>query len=176
MMYAPILGRRLARLLAAGALALGVAGAARWSARAQPAGQPGSVAAGQAVYEARCAFCHGEALDGQAGGGRTFPALVGPHTVPDYPNAATLYDYIRRSMPYNRPGSLSDEDTLSVVAFLLNQNGLLADDAVLDPAELSSLLLPGAEPLPPPLPGAPTGPQIVTPGSSQGGPVIGTGR
>ena len=176
MMRARIHTSRPVRLLAAAVLALGVAGVARWSAGAQPAGQPGSVPAGQEVYMNRCAGCHGEALDGQGGGGRTFPALVGAHTVPDYPNAATLYDYIRRSMPYNRPGSLSDEDTLSVVAFLLNQNGLLADDAVLDPAELSSLLLPGSQPLPPPVPGAPTGPQIVTPGSSQGGPVIGAGR
>ena len=66
--------------------------------------------------------------------------------------------------------------SISVVAFLLNQNGLLADDAVLDPAALPLLLLPGAEPLPPPLPGAPAGPQVVTPGSSQSGPVIGTAR
>ncbi len=164
-----IFGRRAARMLIAGMLALGIAGGARWAAHAQKAGVPGSVPAGQSVYAARCSFCHGDALDGQGSGGRAYPPLIGPHTVPDYPTAAVLYDYIKRSMPYARPGSLSDEDTLSVVAFLLNQNDLLAADGVLDPAGLGAVLLPGSRPLPPPIPGAPANPGSVTPGSSQAG-------
>ncbi len=138
-------------------------------AAASQGGPTGSVAAGAAVYAARCAECHGDRLEGM---GR-FPPLVGRHTVPDYPNARVLYEYIRRAMPYNRPGSLSDEEALSVTAYLLNQNGLLPDDGVLALDELDGFTLPGADPIAPPLPGAPTEPQAVTHGSSQAGPAGG---
>ena len=87
-----------------------------------------------------------------------------------------LFEYIRRNMPYDAPGTLSDDDVLSVVAFLLNQNGLFPDDGVLDYAMLEGFALPGADPIAPPLPGAPEAPQEVTPGSGQGGPVVGGGR
>jgi mono/diheme cytochrome c family protein len=135
-------------------------------------GPPGSVAAGASVYAATCAECHGDRLDGAGRFGR-FPPLVGRHTVPDYPNARVLYEYIRRAMPYNRPGSLSDEEALSVTAYLLNQNGLLPDDGGLSLDELDGFTLPGADPIAPPLPGAPEEPQTVTPGSSQAGPASG---
>jgi mono/diheme cytochrome c family protein len=138
-------------------------------ASASQAGPSGSVGAGAAVYAARCAECHGDRLEGM---GR-FPPLVGRQTVPDYPNARVLYEYIRRAMPYNRPGSLSDEEALSVTVYLLNQNGLLPDDGVLTLDELDGFTLPGADPIAPPLPGAPTEPQTVTPGSSQAGPAGG---
>lgn len=155
----------LAMALVTGSALLG----ARWVGAASQGGPAGSVAAGAAVYAATCAECHGDRLEGM---GR-FPPLVGRHTVPDYPNARVLYEYIRRSMPYNRPGSLSDEEALSVTAYLLNQNGLLPDDAVLTPEELDGFILPGADPIAPPMPGAPTEPQTVTPGSSQAGPAGG---
>ena len=167
--------RRLLRLAGLLVAAAGLLAAARWAADAAPAAQgvpPGSVARGQDVYFLRCAYCHGDALEG---GGRS-PALVGRHTVPDYPNAAVLFEYTRRSMPYDAPGTLSDDDVLSVVAFLLNQNGLFSDDGVLEYAMLEGFVLPGADPISPPLPGAPDAPQEVMPGSGQAGPVIGGGR
>ncbi len=151
----------LAMALVAGGALLG----ARLVGAASQAGPAGSVAAGAAVYTASCAECHGDRLEGM---GR-FPPLVGRHTVPDYPNARVLYEYIRRSMPFNRPGSLSDDEALSVTAYLLNQNGLLPDDGVLTLEELDSFTLPGADPIAPPLPGAPEEPQSITPGSSQAG-------
>ena len=164
--------RRPSRFLATAALTLGGLITAGWVlgavASGQPAGAPGSVAAGRVVYEQQCARCHGGALEGV---GR-FPPLVGRHTVPDYPTAGVLYEYTRRSMPYNAPGTLSDEDTLSVVAFMLHQNGLWSEDAVLTFKMLEALLLPGADPIAPDLPNAPAEPQQVTPGSSQAGPVI----
>lgn len=160
--------RGLARRLGTALVLAGAAGAAWWGiGTALGQGASGSVEAGRQVFERQCARCHGDALQGM---GRS-PPLVGRQTVPDYPNAWVLYQYIRRSMPLNAPGTLSDEDALSAVAFLLNQNGLLADDAVLEVAMLRSLILPGADPIAPPLPNAPETPQEVTPGSSQDGPV-----
>ena len=160
---------RLSRTLVA-ALALGGVLGGGWWAAEKVSGQdgtPGSVEAGRQVYEMRCMRCHRESLQGA---GR-FPPLVGRPTVPDYPNAKVLYDYILRTMPYDEP-NLTPEQALSVVAFLLNRNELLPDDGVLTFEMLRGFRLPGADPTAPDLPGAPETPQVVTPGSSQGNPVI----
>ena len=83
----------------------------------------GDYAAGKSVYEAKCAACHGADLKGMAGlpdmpsggalrliGGRGTLASANPVlTVESYwPYATTLFDYIRRAMPFSAPGSLSN--------------------------------------------------------------------
>ncbi len=131
---------------------------------------PGSVADGARVYQQKgCVGCHGPNLDGQG----TFPPLVGRQAAPDFPSTQVLFDYVRRSMPYTAPGSLTDDETYSVVALLLNKNGLLSDDGMLTDDTIGSFALPGSDPQTPPLPGAPDQLQQVTRGSSQDGPVIG---
>jgi len=103
----------------------------------------GDVQSGADVYAASCARCHG--ADGF--GTELAPRLVlgdegepgpweygAPRTVANYWQYLTTYiDYIRRAMPMDDPTSLSDQDTYSVVAWILNQNDMLEDDAVLDP-------------------------------------------
>ena len=131
---------------------------------------PGSVAAGAHVYqETGCVSCHGPSLDGQG----AFPPLVGRSTVPDFPSTQVLFDYVRRSMPYTSPGSLTDEETYSVLAYLLNKNSLLPDDGTITPDTIGSVTLPGSDPVTSPLPGAPDQPQQVTRGSSQDAPAVG---
>src|SRR2546421_2397088 len=84
-----------------------------------PAGR-GDWAAGKKVYETKCGACHGANLQGVAGlpsmpagaaliGGRGTLATKNPGlTVESYwPYATTLFDYIRRAMPYTTPGSLT---------------------------------------------------------------------
>ncbi|HEX8528973.1 MAG TPA: cytochrome c [Cytophagales bacterium] len=108
-----------------------------------PAGS-GTVPAGKAVYAARCAACHGTT------------GVEGPHnrlvaradqakekTIGNYwPYATTLFDYIRRAMPYNAPGSLTDEEVYAVTAFLLRANGLIDSTAVLDARTLPVVAMP----------------------------------
>ena len=56
-----------------------------------------------------------------------------PHTIGNYwPYATTVFDYIRRAMPPDAPGSLSDADVYNLTAFLLNANELIPADAVID--------------------------------------------
>jgi cytochrome c len=108
-----------------------------------PAGS-GTVAAGKAVYASRCAACHG--ITGVEGPHNRLVARadrVKEKTVGNYwPYATTLFDYIRRAMPYNAPGSLTDEEVYAVTAFLLRANGLIDSTAVLDARTLPAVTMP----------------------------------
>ena len=59
-----------------------------------------------------------------------------------WPYAPILFDYIRRAMPQNAPGSLSNEDVYAVSAYILHLNGLLPADAVLDAKTMAAFKMP----------------------------------
>jgi len=114
---------------------------------------PGSGDAGQGkqLYASRCAGCHGS-----AGQGGSALELVGDRSLlatefPDrgiavyWPYAPTLFEYIKRSMPPDKPYSLGDAEVYSVVAHLLELNGLIAPGERVDAALLSSLAMPNRD-------------------------------
>jgi len=111
----------------------------------------GSVARGKTVYAEQCAACH--SADGQGGigdrlvGGQGTLATPKPvRTVGSYwPYAPTLFDYIRRAMPQNAPQSLSNEEVYAVSAYILNLNGLVAADTVLDAKSLAAIKMPNRD-------------------------------
>jgi mono/diheme cytochrome c family protein len=78
--------------------------------------------AGQTVFHAQCAICHGDALQGKAG-----PALAGEQflSVSQYQqlNADYLYRFMSKHMPLNAPGSLSKAQYLDALAYILKVNG-----------------------------------------------------
>lgn len=110
----------------------------------------GNVLKGKAVYAIKCAACH--APDGREIPGVKLlgPALVSdtsakskPKTIGNYwPYATTLFDYIRRTMPYNLPGSLTDTEVYSLTAYLLNANKIISTDAVMNAATLPKVIMP----------------------------------
>ena len=108
----------------------------------------GSVNHGREVFDQQCAACHGPKGEGGLGdqlvGGQGTLATRNPvRTVGSYwPYAPTLFDYIRRAMPQNAPQSLSNEDVYAVSAYILNLNGLLPTDALLDAKTLSAIEMP----------------------------------
>jgi cytochrome c len=108
----------------------------------------GGVAHGRDVFAQQCAACHGEKGEGGVGdrlvGGRGTLATSNPvRTVGSYwPYAPTLFDYIRRAMPQNAPGSLSNDDTYAVSAYILHLNGLVSDAATLDAKSLAEIKMP----------------------------------
>jgi cytochrome c len=122
--------------------------------RADGAGLPagaGSVAQGQAIYQARCLACHGE--NGEKG---TAPRLAGGQgslatrspvlTVGSYwPYATTLYDYIHRAMPQDSPQSLTPNEVYAVTAYTLHLNGIVKADAVLDAPSLAAIRMPNLD-------------------------------
>ena len=118
--------------------------------RGLPAGS-GDVAMGGKVFAAKCAACHGAQGEGLIGdqliGGRGTLASANPkRTVGSYwPYATTLFDYIRRAMPYNAPQSLSADEVYAVSAWILNQNGIVPDDARLDAHSLAAVRMPNRD-------------------------------
>ena len=66
-----------------------------------------------------------------------------PRTVGNYwPYATTLFDYVRRAMPANAPGSLGANEVYAVVAWMLYRNEIVAADAVMDAQSLPAVEMP----------------------------------
>ena len=113
----------------------------------------GTSADGAPIYAARCASCHGktgkegpnDVLVGRLPGD-AFPFAKDPRapkTIGSYwPYATTVFDYIRRAMPPDRPGSLRDDEVYGLVAYLLSLNELITPDAVVDAASLPTVKMP----------------------------------
>ena len=121
-----------------------------------PAGS-GSVARGMEIWESKCASCHG--VFGESN--EVFFPIVGGTTAQDietghvahlldraYPGrttlmkvatVSTLWDYIRRAMPWTAPKSLSTEEVYAVTAYILNLGGILPDDYVLSDRNIADV-------------------------------------
>ncbi len=108
----------------------------------------GTVAAGRAVFADQCSRCHGPNGEGNVG-----PVLVGGHgtlaspkplkTVGSYwPYATTLWDYINRAMPFDQPGLLKPSEVYAAVAYVLNLNGIIREDQVIDAVSLPKIVMP----------------------------------
>ena len=121
-----------------------------------PAGS-GDYTKGKAVYEAACAACHGADLMGVAGlpnmpagaqlrliGGRGTLASKNPvMTVESYwPYATTLFDYIRRAMPFASPGSLTADEIYAVSAYILAEAKIIDKSMLLDAKTLPLIEMP----------------------------------
>src|SRR6202140_5109230 len=88
-------------------------------------------AAGRAIYQATCSTCHLADMKG------TFeaPPLAGANFLNTWRNRPTsdLFSRIRNTMPITNPGSLSDQDAVNLVAFILQADGAAAGMQALTP-------------------------------------------
>ncbi len=115
-----------------------------------PAGS-GTVAAGRDVFAAHCASCHGPKAEGDIGprlvGGQGTLATPKPlKTVGSFwPYATTLWDYVNRAMPFDRPGTLQSPQVYAAVAYILNINGIITEDVVMDATSLPKVRMPNRD-------------------------------
>jgi mono/diheme cytochrome c family protein len=120
-----------------------------------PAGS-GTSDQGAAIFAQQCAGCHGEGGKGAATTASGAPAA--PPVVSDvkrngiddttltianfWPYATTLFDYIRRSMPWTSPRSLTDDQVYALTAYILAQNKLIDPSEVINAQSLPRVQMP----------------------------------
>jgi S-disulfanyl-L-cysteine oxidoreductase SoxD len=111
----------------------------------------GSASAGAALYQQHCLACHGEEghdglHDPLAGGKGTIAGPVPEKTVGSYwPYATTLFDYIRRAMPYQNPGTFSNDELYALTAYVLYLNGIVGESDRIDARSLPLVEMPNRD-------------------------------
>jgi S-disulfanyl-L-cysteine oxidoreductase SoxD len=111
----------------------------------------GTAAAGREVFAAQCGRCHGPKAQGDIG-----PTLVGGQgslqsarplkTVGSFwPYATTVWDYINRAMPFDKPGLLKPSEVYAVTAYILNLNGIIGETDVMDAKSLPKVKMPNRD-------------------------------
>ena len=107
---------------------------------------------GEAVYASKCLACHGE-----KGAGKPNDALVGGigslagdkpalKTVGSFwPYATTIFDYVRRSMPYNESKTLTNDELYAVAAYILQLNGIIGENDTMNAQTLPKVRMPNRD-------------------------------
>lgn len=131
---------------------------AGWAIGVRPDGQglppgKGTVAQGEEIFQTQCAACHGEFGEGKD----RWPVLAGGHgsltherpekTVGSFwPVPSTVFDYVKRAMPFGNAQSLSDDELYAVVAYILFMNDVIKDQTFeLNQQNFTSIKLPNAD-------------------------------
>jgi len=111
----------------------------------------GTPAQGAKVYAEKCSACHGDKGVNPAAG---YVPMIGPtkfdridtmKTIPYYKYATTLFDVIRRSMPYPMPRTLTSDEVYAVSAYILSLNKIIGDNDVMNAETLPKVKMPNAD-------------------------------
>jgi S-disulfanyl-L-cysteine oxidoreductase SoxD len=131
---------------------------AGWDIAVRPDGKglptgKGTAAQGEAIFQAQCAACHGEFGEGRdrwpvlAGGHGTLKADRPEKTIGSYwPYASTVFDYVKRAMPFGNAQSLSNDELYAVTAYLLHMNDVIKDPKFeLNAKSFATIKMPNAD-------------------------------
>jgi cytochrome c len=111
----------------------------------------GTALVGAAVYEQKCQSCHGAKGAGQpndrlVGGQGTLASKTPVKTIGSYwPYATTVFDYVRRAMPYMQPQSLSNDEVYGITAYVLYQNGIIGERDEMNAQTLPRVKMPNRD-------------------------------
>jgi cytochrome c len=131
---------------------------AGWDIDVRPDGQglppgKGTAKEGETIFTERCSSCHGDFGEGRD----RWPVLAGgigtlKHERPEktigsfWPSVSTVFDYVRRAMPYGNAQSLTHDELYAVVAYILQMNDVVKDpEFVLSDTTYASIKLPNAD-------------------------------
>jgi cytochrome c len=164
-MHKPLLGLALTLALGAGTAAAQTPGLgqpiteadiAAWNIEVLPDGTglpPGSgtAAQGASIYSQKCAMCHGDnGVNARPG----YLPMVGPSkfdridtmkTVPYYKYATTLFDVMRRSMPFQMPKTLTNDELYALSAYILSLNKIIGENEVMNAETLPKVKMPNRD-------------------------------
>ena len=110
----------------------------------------GTSAQGAPIFAQKCAACHGEGgkggPNGALVGGPPRATMDGGKMIANYwPVSTTLFDFIRRAMPYTQPNSLTPQEVYALCAYLLAQNKLIGENDVMDAQSLPKVKMPNRD-------------------------------
>jgi cytochrome c len=125
----------------------------KWDIDVRPDGKglpvgSGISAKGKLIFDAKCMACHGAGGIGGPNGSLVTTSAVAAGKRPEktignyWPYATTVFDYIRRAMPFNAPGSLTNEEVYHLTAYLLTANKIMDEKAVIDAKSLPKIVMP----------------------------------
>ena len=110
----------------------------------------GTPAEGARVYAAKCSGCHGP--EGKGGvsarltGGEPIRNMESDKTIANFwPFATTLFDYIRRAMPWRQPRSLTNDEVYSLTAYSLSLNKLIGENDTMNVQTLPKVRMPNRD-------------------------------
>src|SRR6476620_5748057 len=129
---------------------------AAWDTSIMPdgAGLPsgsGAAAQGAAIYATKCAACHGEEGKGGISSAVTARAPISSinsaeKTIGNFwPYATTLFDFIRRAMPWQEPRTLTNDEVYALTAYLLSLNRVIGDGDVMNAPTLPRVRMPNRD-------------------------------
>jgi cytochrome c len=112
----------------------------------------GTPALGKQLFADNCAICHGDNGKGgivEAVVADNPPPLSGPGSIKSignfWPAATTIFDFIRRAMPFTQPLTLTDDQVYALTAYLLNINKVIGDMEVMDAKSLPQVKMPNRD-------------------------------
>jgi S-disulfanyl-L-cysteine oxidoreductase SoxD len=111
----------------------------------------GTPAQGAVVFAEKCAACHGD-----NGKGGAAAALVDDRklaginaaqkTIKNFwPYATTVFDFIRRAMPFTAPRSLNDDEVYALTAYILSENRLIGAEETMNAETLPKVKMPNRD-------------------------------
>ena len=128
---------------------------AAWNINVQPDGTnlprgSGTSAQGAPIYAQKCQHCHGEnGKDGNNAalvGGAPIKDMNSTRTIANFwPYSTTVFDYIRRAMPWTQPRSLTDEEVYALTAYILAQNKIIGEKDVMNAQTLPKVKMPNRD-------------------------------
>jgi S-disulfanyl-L-cysteine oxidoreductase SoxD len=110
----------------------------------------GTSAKGAPIYAQKCAHCHGELGKGGVNaavvGGAPVKSMDTSKTIANFwPYATTLFDFIRRAMPFQQPRSLSDDEVYALTAYILALNKLIGEQDEMNAQTLPKVTMPNRD-------------------------------
>jgi cytochrome c len=110
----------------------------------------GTAAQGAPLYDQKCAMCHGvKGMNPARGyapmvGVQRWPTITTPKTITYYEHATTIFDIVRRGMPYQAPRTLTNDEVYALTAYLLSINKLIGENDVINAQTLPKVKMPNA--------------------------------